>query len=590
MPFNTGNSRYPNNQMGSRNNKNNWSSNNNWSDWSNSRGVWNRSNNNTDFQNNRQRPSNQYSQHQSRNQYSQHQSRNRYRNRSNSNNRNSSYNSNRSVSNTGQRSVSTGREETDMAKIVAAVIQVLGPNNNRQQPNNGHQQQPSGGHRQKTTTNVRFSHTNQHHTYQNRSSTDDDFNSTNTDFPEIWRTLFKIVQMQHHLGNWTQLPASIKRNLTNIAEDITPPEPSDNLKEAINTILNRAGDHIQRTVCDHLTDRLELNKVKLQNLNPKDKERAIDVAHKHLSRRIGKKTTNIRHKLEEASYGIGNLWENPERENQGFTKAKTPAKRARTEVEDTPSPASTRNRYQILGGTEAMETLEETQPFHVQAASTTASVQPTTSVPTQSRPAPTASITASMESTIQPQTSNATAKKQQLRKKTTIESKQELIFTIPDDTKVLIVGDSNLRNTEEELIPDGAHVLVLPGAGINRATKAIKALHQRTIDHIILAVGLNDRASTMENISEDISFMRETVLVQKRRLTTVGISINQNLPQHERETMKEINRFLQYNSDGYIAGRTDVTCRENDQIHYSETTRKDIWASIVRNAPTPSKN
>jgi hypothetical protein len=581
MPFNTGNPRYPNNQMGSRNNSNKWSNNNNnnnWSDWNNSRGVWNRSNNNTDFQNNRQRPYNQHSQHQSRNQYSQHQSRNQHRNRSNSNNRNSSYNSNRSVSNNGQRSVSNNRGDTDFQKLVAAVIQQLGLNNNGQQPHNGHQQQPSGGQQQKPTTNVRFSHTNQHHTYPNRSSTDDEFNSTNNDFQEMWRTLFKIVQMQHHLGNWTQLPASIKRNLTNIAEDITPPEPSDNLKEEINTILNRAGDHIQRSVCNHLTDRLERNKVKLQNLNPKDKERAIDVAHKHLSRRIGKKTTNIRQKLEEASCRIGNLWEDPERENQGFTKSKTPAKRARTEVEDTPSPASTRNRYQILGGTEAMETLEETQSFHVQAASTTASIQPTTTV------------TAPVESTIQLQTSNANAKKQRLPKKTTIESKKDLIFTIPEDTNVLVVGDSNLRNTEEDLIPDGMHVLVLPGAGILRATQAIKALPNHTLGQIILAVGLNDRGSAMEKINEDISFMRETVLVQKRRLTTVGISINQNLPQHERDTMKEINRFLQYNSECYVAGRTDVTCRENDQIHYSENTRKDIWASIVRNAFFPPKN
>lgn len=49
--------------------------------------------------------------------------------------------------------------------------------------------------------------------------------SINPDFGQLWRCLFKGVQLKHHRNNWETTPLSICKRLEDMGEFITPPDP-----------------------------------------------------------------------------------------------------------------------------------------------------------------------------------------------------------------------------------------------------------------------------------------------------------------------------------------------------------------------------
>lgn len=113
--------------------------------------------------------------------------------------------------------------------------------------------------------------------------------SNNPHFSDLWKTLYKGVQLRHHIKNWQETPTSITKNLTDLANNINPPNPCEKTKETIKEIMTEAGQLIKRTILNHLEDSLNNNRIHLMSIDHTDITKARAIAEKHLQRRLGKK-------------------------------------------------------------------------------------------------------------------------------------------------------------------------------------------------------------------------------------------------------------------------------------------------------------
>lgn len=113
--------------------------------------------------------------------------------------------------------------------------------------------------------------------------------SSNPHFHELWRGIFRGVQLKHHLRNWTTLPPSISKQLRVIAEQINPPMPSADTRELLVATMENAGRLLQDAVQDHIHEAIITNHHHLTTLDHSDLPRATAIAEKHLKRRLGKR-------------------------------------------------------------------------------------------------------------------------------------------------------------------------------------------------------------------------------------------------------------------------------------------------------------
>lgn len=115
--------------------------------------------------------------------------------------------------------------------------------------------------------------------------------SNNPDFGDMWKSLFRAVQLQHHLKNWEKTPTSIGKKFKELGESITPPSPSTETSNIINNIMLNAGEQTRQCITAHIEKCILNNRAHLAEINPTDKNKAKQIAEKHLKRRLGSKLT-----------------------------------------------------------------------------------------------------------------------------------------------------------------------------------------------------------------------------------------------------------------------------------------------------------
>lgn len=103
------------------------------------------------------------------------------------------------------------------------------------------------------------------------------------------RALYRATQVRRHIDNWKELPASILRDLTRMASNIKPPDPTEALTNDILAIFTNAGTQLLHRVQQHFTERLQINRDILSHLNPADHHVAKDTAYTMMSRTGGRK-------------------------------------------------------------------------------------------------------------------------------------------------------------------------------------------------------------------------------------------------------------------------------------------------------------
>jgi len=383
--------------------------------------------------------------------------------------------------------------------------------------------------------NVELRNNTLHNDRQQRATTiniDGTTRSVNPQFHTMWKSLYKTIQIQHHLDNWSDLPKSIKRDLTHLAKDIRPPDPVDGLSDDIQKILTDAGLLIQKRVQTHLLTRLTENKKTLADMMPLDTERAADVAFKHLNQRLGSRITDLKQKINTELEQIGR---NIITQRQKTPSTSASSKRPRTE--DTPPHADT-----VFIST----------------------LQPTTGLT-----APPASATPSTTTT---KPSRITTKK----------SKGQP-FEIFKDTTTIIVSDECLKNTSEDILDPGWQLLVMPGSELHTiADQAVFYAVSNPVD-VIIAGGLNNRNDTYHQDTDATLGHVTHRIKQGCRISFMGHSINEHLETEIRNNVNKYNQKLEnLFKDNYVQPVLPYhVLMTNDERHYSTATA-DYIVNVLR--------
>lgn len=589
-------------------NSNTNSGNNNFRDWNRSRKQSRYQNNNANYNQNRFN-NNRLNNNQHQNRFNNRPNRNHSRSQSNNRNRTSSRNRDNNWSRSRSRNQHSNRNQGW----------------NRNQNGGTRNQTTYGGNRNRSWNNRNRSSSWNKNREERTADRQETTRSSNGDFQSMCRALYKIVQIEHHKDNWTDLPRAIARNLEDLASDIVPPDPTNNLREQIQAVFNNTASEILACVQNHLQERLNFNRAFIRTVNPQDKERAKEIVERRLTQCLGKKIgeVNITTALNREVRNIGINHQSPVTDNgetddesdEGWTAVEPPRAKKTRKASTPPSPvrktpaksrvqklATGTSRFQILADRIALEELESRseQPLRememededhqepdavnhqLRILAEVHAEQSTSQTPVAQQPSAT-----------QP-TFSAAAQRNTTRK-TRHEGKIKADWKVKvnDDTKVLIITDSNFKNLPEEDIPQNWQVEIFPGATFATMANVIKKLPSDKIEHLITSVGINNKAGDFKKTTyREAGRISEACATLTATVHAVGVSFSPNLHQTEQENLKQINqRLRQIFTNRYIQPlKPEETATSADNIHYTTETIKQIWRNITSHVGKQSKN
>lgn len=457
--------------------------------------------------------------------------------------------------------------------------------------------------------------------YQQHEPTRNSTSSTNPEFTTVCKEVFKLVQLEHHEQIWSALPPSLKRNLTYMGTNITPPDPTDTLRTDMTDILTRTGEEIRTRVHLHIRERLAHHREILTKLDPTDKETICEVVYDQITRRLGSRINNVRQHIAEVSADIGtnrarrapmdtraptntaptNTTQTATN-NPSWTAPRNTTKRLRSSP--TPSPqATTENRFLPLAGeNDAMDTNLPGPDFDdVEVTTTKAPTQTRTTGTATSPKTPIRNIQTNPKTTSplpiretttpqanspppqrRPDTPENRTPRARLNLSKTFHDKNWPSLTFASTTHTVILGDSNLRNVKDESIPPGFQVDIIPGAHISHITNIATKIPEEM--DVIIAVGINHRSWNFEQRTlGEINQLHEACTKRGSKLHAMGISINPELPENEIANLTEINKHLfKLFGNRYIFPLSPKEIRTyTDEVHYDARTTQKIWYKIT---------
>lgn len=382
-------------------------------------------------------------------------------------------------------------------------------------------------------------------------------------FAEVSQTLFRLVQIQYHIHNWSNLPKSLAFRLNKFVEDINPPRANQQFKQQLSDLTARYSNDILLLVQHHLNTILQTTKQQAGQLDPTNITQAKQMASTNLQQRLGNRLNPDRRMalLDSAAATIGSS--RPLNPNTHGHHMASP-------IDSTPNPTSNPNPNPSPYPT----SLSPPNPAPISPPNPNPNI-----VSITKRRAPDTSPDVSNHSDEQytQQSQGPSTKKPKpvlgarrslnLGNHTSIPPttpSPESIHTLPhihtgpketwaldkvlDTTHTIIIGDSNLRSLRD--IPYGWEVFCLPGACFKHVVHAVsKTLPRNPLDRftVILQAGINHRTQTKMDLAMDIDQTIHALLTHPaiHRAVHLGVSYPITLDTLQKPIMDFINnRFI----------------------------------------------
>lgn len=113
--------------------------------------------------------------------------------------------------------------------------------------------------------------------------------SSNAQFGKLVKTTYRYVQVNHHKGNWSQVPKGMVSSINKVVSNIKPPMPAPGLSDELLALGLEFGEKIALCVRKHLSNCKDVIAQELRTLDSTDVDRAIQVAGRQLEAKLGKK-------------------------------------------------------------------------------------------------------------------------------------------------------------------------------------------------------------------------------------------------------------------------------------------------------------
>lgn len=427
--------------------------------------------------------------------------------------------------------------------------------------------------------------------------------SINPDFGQLWRCLFKGVQLKHHRNNWETTPLSICKRLEDMGEFITPPTPNPETSKQLKTIMQNTGNLIRDCVLKHIDNCISQNRNTLSRLNSMDKNKAFDIAHKHLKKRLGTtiKDDFIINSLTEEFKFLTNTSgrdqnkphihsltrptddeEAPESTMEWTTVVSKAKNKKRPPPANTPnSPHTTRNIATLK------ELDQDVEPTDSEPEYLTPSQHPSSKRPRKT----TTPLIPSKPKTNQPETNGDTPITYDITRP-------------PPDIHTMVVADSNLSQLTDEHIPTGWYLAMTRGLNIPRTIQILKNLTiPADLKRIIIATGINDREINQKTALTYINDLKQLMTDRKKHddvsIIFSKIAFGPSLPQDQLETLEFLNNeALSRLPDDHVLNTipTQDIINMADKLHYTKECALRVWHKIIeevselRNTTPHTKN
>jgi len=466
--------------------------------------------------------------------------------------------------------------------------------------------------------------------------------SNNDDFASVVKYLYRSVQLEHHAGNWTELPKSLSERLVRFAEDINPPMVDEKLRLTVMKATRAYSDAICEAVREHIDTKKAEATSTAATFNGTDLDRAKEIADKQLTRRLGRRLDDNKRRqlLDQAASTVGSSRRRPQIDSDGFETVINKKKgKAASASNDTPvkkrklgspSPVSVHNRFDSLHTDDvqqchdddndddnhddaqvidtevvdddddaqviddddanvidkflasARNTVQDTAPAVAKQVTTVAEVHAEHTVRTRSLSADRAPRSARPSSQV-------------MRTKDgvfvcTLMHKDGWSVVPAANTEIVVVGDSNLRRFSS--IPEGWEMHCLPGGKLQHINNTLQELSLRCSDDLCLVyvqAGINHRDDTPEQLQlhvEQLQFLSEQAPFH---IAVIGIPKPPSLTPEQRGNIDALNAMMSTAFQHKFVpplSDEDVRILQNDtyKIHHNQYSCNKIMTSIREHA------
>jgi hypothetical protein len=461
--------------------------------------------------------------------------------------------------------------------------------------------------------------------------------SVNNDFSSVCKSLYRLVQVGHHLGNWTQLPAALKKRLDKFGEDVQPPMADDQFRRKIKEASDRYSDEICRATREHLTRKQAEAELEASRLNPMDVEDARPIADKYLQSRLGSRLAKEQRDrmLDQAMGKIGTAVSIPRdvpvqlEDAQPLDQRQTvrdaqPIQHQDDQSQQHPDRVSVNKRTlkrKNMASTPEAQTrnrLDSLQSSEDESAEVNASM----SDPPATWRVPAEEMEDEVVITLETPSQKPGPGCSRYRGTTTeSQAKDDVSIRVPacriavhdgpkdnwrvkvrPGSKVLVIGDSNLKHTVPKDFPPGWEIHACAGANFRHVIRVLSDYGERVrenppevmLDHIIIQVGVNHRDDPMDTMREIIIRLETVAAGLARSVSIVGISVAKELDEPVRKNVDNLNKFLSQGSFNYISPLplVDVGLRPKDpcKVHFDERTLRKVIDSMINHVNRQSLN
>lgn len=417
----------------------------------------------------------------------------------------------------------------------------------------------------------------------------DTFKSINVDFSAVCKNIYRSVQLEHHLGNWSKLPEKLDKRLQSFVTDIKPPMGDDALRNKLKKITEEYSNKLCDSVRHHLEEQSALNEVAASTLNKQDAERAIHVADRYISNRLRNKITQDRKEqlLKTAVGKIGTLpgqqatgpstsssstQQQESHTRQGRVSQVGGSTRKQVKVQNPPQQVKCINKFEVLSNIipdhdDCITVDEEDDDVETDGCDS-----PIVSH-TPKRPRRTSNADVASPGKLHIHNGPKTYWKLQVSGK----------------TRTLVLGDSNLRQVTRTDLPGDWEVHAFPGATFDHVTRMIQGdCGNVNLDNLVIQVGINHRDNHPQ-VTKQKLFQLENVICGlgiARKITFCGVTTPASLDADMKQRIKDLNtNVIALTRCGYLPPLPDErasSTRPQDpfDIHYNKETVEDLLASI----------
>jgi hypothetical protein len=415
-----------------------------------------------------------------------------------------------------------------------------------------------------------------------RTTTTPTLVSDNDDFACVSKSIYRMVQLQHHQDNWKSLPKALDQRLRRLAADIKPPMADDDLRSEIVAATIQFGEQLGQIVRTHLAKKRGETETTAATLNSADLDRAKEVATKYVGNRLGRRMPEARRlELVDAAAkkiggrrrpylvtgpdGFQTLVRDPPASPKTFSSVVTAGPSRKRPLlpspKSTDSPLKRGNRFSVLAEVHAVAEAE---------AAVLIDLEPDDD--------PTPAVVPSPPSSPPHERGRRHLVADGSRK-------DDWKLQLLPSTKTIVIGDSNLRLVDEKDVPDDWQVYCFPGAKFHNVARLVNTTALKG-KNVVVQVGINHRDQQQEQFQDNAELVHERIVGMGAHPVFVGVSIPNSITGAQQLHLGELNYVMAalYGKKNYVPSlppaETQVSMNDSFGIHYTAPTVARIFDKI----------